>query len=405
MTSTAQPAGTTRPMTAGLILILGALVALGPLTIDMYLPAFPAIAEDLSASGTLVQLTLTGTLLGLAAGQLLIGPLSDAAGRRLPLILGIALHVVASGLAVLAWDITVLGVLRVLQGVGAAAATVVAMAVVRDVSAGSAAAVVISRLMLVMGAAPVLAPSLGGVVLLAGSWRWIFAVLAVAGAMLILLAVIALPETLPPQRRRSGPGQALRGYRAVLGDGRFILLIVVVGLAFGCLFGYIAGSSFVFQRQYGLGELQYALVFGAAGLVLIGGAQLNPPLLRRIAPERIIAGALGLICVAGLALVAAQAAGAEGIAWFMLPLFCMLAGVSLTVPNVTALALSRHGEAAGTAAAVLGAAQFGLGAAVTPLVGVLGNDGLATAAVMTGCGAMAAVGFVFYLMAGRRART
>lgn len=114
MTSTAQPASTTRPMTAGLILILGALVALGPLTIDMYLPAFPAIAEDLSASGTLVQLTLTGTLLGLAAGQLLIGPLSDAAGRRLPLILGIAVHVVASGLAVFAWDITVLGVLRVL---------------------------------------------------------------------------------------------------------------------------------------------------------------------------------------------------------------------------------------------------------------------------------------------------
>ena len=166
-----------------MIVVLGVMVALGPLTIDMYLPALPKIADDLSVSSSVVQLTLTGTLAGLALGQLIVGPLSDSLGRRRPLMAGIVLHMVASVICMLAPNLVVLGVGRVLQGVGAAAGMVVAIAVVGDLFADNAAATVLSRLMLVLGVAPVVAPSLGAAVLLHGSWHWVFTALVIlAGA-------------------------------------------------------------------------------------------------------------------------------------------------------------------------------------------------------------------------------
>src|SRR3954465_15662332 len=185
-----------------MITVLGALVALGPLTIDMYLPALPKIADDLSVSSSVVQLTLTGTLAGLAIGQLIIGPLSDSLGRRRPLMAGIVLHMLASLLCLVAPNIVVLGVARSLQGVGAAATMVVALAIVGDLFTDSTAATVMSRLMLVLGVAPVIAPSLGAAVLLEASWHWVFAVLVVLAGLLLLLAVLALPETLPKSHRR-----------------------------------------------------------------------------------------------------------------------------------------------------------------------------------------------------------
>jgi DHA1 family bicyclomycin/chloramphenicol resistance-like MFS transporter len=187
-----------------LVVVLGSLIAIGPLTIDMYLPALPAITDDLHTASTSVQLTLTGTLAGLALGQLVIGPLADALGRRRPLIFGLALHVLASVLCVVAPSVGVLGVLRVVQGLGVAAATVVAMAVVRDLFSGTAFARLFSRLMLVMGLAPILAPTVGSAVLEATSWRGVFVVLAGFGVALTLTALLALRETLPPARRRRG---------------------------------------------------------------------------------------------------------------------------------------------------------------------------------------------------------
>src|SRR3954462_2150595 len=181
-----------------MIIVLGVMVALGPLTIDMYLPALPKIADDLSVSSSVVQLTLTGTLAGLALGQLIVGPLSDSLGRRRPLMAGIVLHIAASLLCVLAPNLVVLGLARVLQGAGAAAAMVVAIAVVGDLFADNAAATVLSRLMLVLGVAPVVAPSLGAAVLLHGSWHWVFAALVVLAGVLLLVAALALPEALPP---------------------------------------------------------------------------------------------------------------------------------------------------------------------------------------------------------------
>jgi DHA1 family bicyclomycin/chloramphenicol resistance-like MFS transporter len=367
-----------------MIVVLGLLVALGPLTIDMYLPALPRIADELSVSSSVAQLTLTGTLAGLALGQLVIGPLSDSLGRRRPLMAGIVLHMLASVLCILSPNITVLGVARSLQGVGAAAAMVVAIAIVGDLFTESAAATVMSRLMLVLGVAPVVAPSLGAAVLLKASWHWVFAVLVVLAGLLLLLAVLALPETLPQSHRRPLKVRGiLATYGELLRDMRFVVLVIVAALGMSGLFAYIAGASFVLQGRYGLDQQEFALVFGAGAVALIGATQLNVVLLRRFTPATIVVWALAASALFGAAFVGLAAAGVGGLPAFVVPVWAILAAMGLVIPNAPALALSRHSEAAGTSAALLGAAQFGLGAAVAPLVGVLGNDELALAVVMT----------------------
>jgi DHA1 family bicyclomycin/chloramphenicol resistance-like MFS transporter len=366
-----------------IILVLGALIALGPLTIDMYLPALPALGVDLNASESAVQLTLTGTLLGLGLGQLVIGPWSDAVGRRRPLIIGTAVHVVASLLILLAPNVAVLGVLRTIQGLGAAAAAVVAMAVVRDLFTGRAAATMLSRLMLVMGAAPILAPSIGAAVLLTGSWRGVFVVLAALGVALMLVAVFLLKETLPRERRRTGSFMpVLRTYRMLVTDRQFVVLTLVAGLGMSALFSYVSGSSFVLQDTYGLSQQQFGLVFAVGAVALIGASQLNVLLLGRLSAEQIVFYALAAALAFGAVLIVLVSAGA-GLIGFLVPLMLLLGAVGFVLPNAPALALSRHGEAAGTAAALLGATQFGLGALIAPLVGVLGNDGTAMAITMT----------------------
>lgn len=285
------------------ILVLGSLIALGPLTIDMYLPALPAIADDLRTTSSAVQLTLTGTLLGLGLGQLVIGPLSDAIGRKRPLVLGTAVHVLASLLCLVAPNVAVLGVLRLLQGVGAAAAMVVAMAVVRDLFTGRAAATALSRLMLVMGAAPILAPTIGAAVLLTGSWRGVFAVLAVLGVALMLVAIFLLKETLPVSRRRTGAfGPVLATYRSLVADRQFVALALVAALGMSALFSYVSGSSFVLQDGYGLDQQQFGLVFGIGAVALIGAAQFNVVLLNRYSPERIVLYALAASVASGVVL-------------------------------------------------------------------------------------------------------
>jgi DHA1 family bicyclomycin/chloramphenicol resistance-like MFS transporter len=371
------------PSRVKMIVVLGLLVALGPLTIDMYLPALPRIADEFSVSSSVVQLTLTGTLAGLALGQLIVGPLSDSLGRRRPLMVGIALHMVASVLCLFAPNIVTLGLARGLQGVGAAAAAVVAIAIVGDLYVDNVAATVLSRLMLVLGVAPVVAPSLGAAVLLKASWHWVFAVLVVLAGALLLLAALALPETLPAAHRR--PLQ-VRGivatYGELLGDARFVILVLVAALGMSGLFAYIAAAPFVLQGRYGLDQQSFALVFGAGAVALIGATQLNVVLLKRFTPQTIVVWALVASSLAALLFVALTAAGVGGLPAFLVPVWLILAAMGLVIPNAPALALSRHPDAAGTSAALLGAAQFGLGAAVAPLVGVLGNDEFALALVM-----------------------
>nr|WP_239028759.1 multidrug effflux MFS transporter [Pseudonocardia acidicola] len=366
-----------------LTLILGALIALGPLTIDMYLPALPSITADLLTTSSTIQLTLTGTLVGLALGQLIVGPLSDAVGRRRPLLIGTAIHVLASALIIIAPNVAVLGGLRVLQGVGAAAGAVVAMAIVRDLFTGRAAATLLSRLILVMGAAPVLAPTIGGELLRLTDWRGVFAALALYGLALLPVTAWGLRETLPPQRRRpAGARNTLRTYRGLLRDRTFVGLVLVAGLAMAALFGYVSGSSFVFQEQFGLDQQEFGLTFGAGAVWLIAATQLNPVLLRRFEPRQILVAAVSAGTLAGIALFAIASTEPSGLAGLLVPLWAVLFAAGLALPNAPALALSRHGEAAGTAAALLGAVQFGVGAAISPMVGVLGNDAVAMGAVV-----------------------
>jgi len=374
-----------RRQRAKLVLVLGSLIALGPLTIDMYLPALPAIAADVQTTAAAVQLTLTGTLLGLAVGQLLIGPVSDAVGRRPPVLVGIGVHVLASVLCVVAPNIAVLGVLRVLQGVGIAAAGVVAMAVVRDIFDGLAAATLFSRLLLVMGVAPVMAPTLGGELLRWTNWRGVFAALVVLGVALIAVAALGLRETLPPERRRSGGVVGtLRVYGSLLQDRTFVGLIFVAGLGMASLFAYVSGSPFVLQQQYGLDQQQFGFAFGAGAVGMIAATQLNVRLLRRYAPQQVLVSALVGGSVAGLVLLACAATSFAGVVGILVPLWAVLAAAGLALPNAPALALSRHGEAAGTAAALLGAVQFGIGALAAPLVGALGTGTVAMAVVVAG---------------------
>jgi MFS transporter, DHA1 family, multidrug resistance protein len=369
---------------ARMIVVLGALVALGPLTLDLYLPALPRITDELRVSSSVTQLTLTGTLAGLALGQLIVGPLSDSLGRRKPLIAGILLHMLASLVCLAAPNIAVLGIGRVLQGIGASAAMVVAIAVVGDLFADAAAATVLSRLILVLGVAPVAAPSLGAVVLLHASWHWVFGVLVVLAGCLLVVAAVAMPETLPPSARRPlRPGAVGSTYLELLRDARFVILVLVAALAMSGLFAYISAASFVLQSHYGLDQQVFAIVFGAGAISFITASQFNVLLLKRFSPQSIVVRALAGAVVAGAAFVGLALAHAGGLPAFLLPVWSILAALGLVIPNAPAVALSRHHEAAGTAAALLGAAQFGIGAAVAPVVGVLGNDELALAVVMT----------------------
>jgi DHA1 family bicyclomycin/chloramphenicol resistance-like MFS transporter len=372
-----------RPSALRTALVLGAFVAIGPLTIDMYLPALPTITTELETTSAAVQLTLTGTLVGLALGQLVLGPVSDAFGRRRPLLAGTALHVLASLLVLVAPNLAVLGALRVLQGVGTAAGAVIAIAIVRDLYDGRAAATMLSRLFLVLGAAPVLAPTIGGELLRFTSWRGIFALLAAYGVVMIVVGARLLPETLPPERRQSsGVRGTLRGYRDLFRDRAYVGLVLVAGLTMAGLFSYVSGSAFVYQGEFGLDEQQFGLLFGAGAFWLIAATQLNPLLLRWFSPQQLLVAGTVAGAAAGAALVVLAGTGTGGLPAVAGSLWAVLFACGLALPNAPALALSRHGDAAGTAAALLGAIQFGVGAVVSPVVGLLGNDAVAIGTVV-----------------------
>lgn len=369
---------------AKFVVLMGAMAALPAVTTDMYLPSLPVVATELDTTAALVQGTITGVLIGGGVGQLLIGPLSDRYGRRRPVMIGVLIHVITSVLCIFAAGIAPLLVLRVIQGVGNAAAMTTAMAVIRDRYTGATASAIISRLMLVIGVAPLLAPTAGSFIADVAGWRAIFAVLALLGAGLMLVMWRFLPETLPPaRRRREGVGGALRSYRVLLRDRQFIALAMVPGLVFGALMSYVAGSPFVFQQQYGLSERGFALLFAINGIGLVIGAQVNASLVRRFEPLHIMRVSAPLSLLLALILLVITTLDVGGLAAIVVPLWLLLAVNSVLPPNAGALALSRHGERAGAAAALIGAIQSGLAGLISPLTGVVGEDGQAMASVIT----------------------
>lgn len=372
------------------VLLLGLMCALPAVSSDIYLPSLPDVARDLNTTQTAVQLTMTGVLVGGAVGQLVVGPLSDRFGRRRPVLIGIALHVVISLLCAVAPGIGALIGLRVTQGFFNAAATVVAIAVIRDRFVGSDASRLLSRLMLVIGVAPLFAPSVGG--LIAGQWGWraVFVALALFGVALWVVVWRRLPETLPPERRRAaGLRTAVGGYVVLLRDQHFVAIALLPGLGMAVLMSYVVGSPFVFREGYGLSANQFALLFAANGVALVGGAQINASLVRRVAPIRILRVALPLLFAVAVALVVVVLTGAGGLFGLLAILWILLGLIQLILPNASAIALSRHGAMAGTAAAFIGAMQAGIAGIVSPLVGVLGGDASAMALVMVGSTATA----------------
>jgi DHA1 family bicyclomycin/chloramphenicol resistance-like MFS transporter len=394
------PAEATAPPTrwerVRLVLVLGALSALGPLSIDLYLPAFPALATDLGSRESSIQLTLTACLAGLALGQAFVGPLSDALGRRRPLLIGLGLYAVASAVCALSPSTPALVAGRFLQGLAGAAGVVVARAVVRDLHAGSAAARFFSRLMLVTGLAPILAPVLGSELLRLTSWQGLFWVLAAVGVLLLGIVAVGLHETLPSARRRDGSlADTARTYRRLATDRVFMGYALSGGLAFAALFAYISGSSFVLQDVYGVSTQTYGVLFGVNSLGLTIVSQLNGRLVDRVPLRSLLR--TGLLITAGgaLLLVAAAATGLGGLTGIATALFLVTSGIGFVMPNSTALALADHPEAAGTASALLGALQFVVGAAAAPLVGAFGDGTalpMAVVIAVTGVAALVVLG-------------
>jgi DHA1 family bicyclomycin/chloramphenicol resistance-like MFS transporter len=366
---------------------------------DMYLPALPRIGDEFHASPSHVQLTLTACLAGLAVGQLLVGPLSDRWGRRRPVLVGLALYAGTSLLCALAPSAEALTLARLGQGVAGGAAVVIARAVVRDLHSGAAAAAYFSRLMLVFGVAPVLAPSVGGYVLRVTSWRGVFVILAAIGVLIFAAAVAWLPETLPVARRHAGGVVAtLRGMRALLRDRGYVGYVLALGMAGAGLFAYISGSSFVLQGVYGASPQLYGLLFGlnALGFVLVG--QLNGRLVHRVPPRRLLT--VALVVVVGAAVVLVLATRWHNLLGVAVPLFVFMSFLGMVLPNTTALALDLHPERAGAASALLGAAQSLCGAIIAPLVGLAGSHSATPMAVAMAVAAGG--GMVAFLVVARQ---
>lgn len=362
-----------------LLLVLGSLSAFGPLSMDLYLPALPSMAQDLHSGDAPAQLTMSACMAGLAIGQVIAGVLSDRFGRRRPVLVGVGLFAVLSLGCALAPNMPVLIGLRLLQGMAGAAGIVVARAVVRDLVDGAAAARVFSLLMLVVGVAPVLAPVLGGQIARFASWRGQFVALAVIGVAIFATASAGLPETLPVQRRRPGGLIAtVRAFGPVLGDRTFAGYAAVQALSFAAMFTYIGQGSFVLQGGFGMSPQLYSAIFAAnAGGIMLAG-RVNAGLVHRVAPFRLALAGLSAATAAGLLMVLATSAG-WGLPVVLGPLFVVVAGMGLIAPNTTALALGRHGERAGTASAVLGLGQFLTGAVVAPATSVGGATATAMA--------------------------
>ncbi|WP_406266959.1 Bcr/CflA family multidrug efflux MFS transporter [Streptomyces sp. NBC_00191] len=380
------PASVTAARRVGLLvtLVLGGLTALPPLSMDMYLPALPAVTRSLGAPAATVQLTLTACLAGMALGQLVVGPMSDKWGRRRPLLVGMIVYVAATAVCALAPTVDMLIGFRLLQGLAGAAGIVIARAVVRDLYDGVEMARFFSTLMLISGVAPIIAPLIGGQVLRITDWRGIFVVLTAVGILLTLVVAKWLHETLPPERRHGGGvGEALRTMRGLLADRVFTGYTLTGGLAFATLFAYISASPFVVQEIYGASPQTFSLLFGVNSIGLITLGQINGKVLvGRVSLDKALGLGLGMVMLAATALLLMTSGvfGRVGLLPVAVGLFVLMSAMGLVMPNTNALALLRTPHAAGSASALIGTSAFLIGAIASPLVGIAGEQ---TAVPMT----------------------
>ena len=372
----------------GWLVLMAALTALGPLSIDMYLPSFPAIAESLGTDRGSVERTLAAFLIGLALGQLFYGPLSDRFGRKPPLYVGLAIYVAASIGCVFASSIDALTALRFFQALGGSAGMVIARAVIRDRSDTRGSAQALSLLMLVMGVAPILAPLLGGAVLSIAGWHGIFVFLSLFGGGVFAAVATRMQETVVAQSAaRISIASVLGNYGRLLRNRHFMACAAAGGLGTSGMFAYIVGSPHIFIEHYGITPGHYGFLFGLNAIGIVGGAQINARLLRKYPPHRILRKALWGLPIASLVGLTLAASGMINLPLLMLCLFVFIGSLGFIGPNATALGLAGQGARTGAASALLGTLQFVFGTLAGVAVSLAPNAGeLSLLAVMSACG-------------------
>lgn len=373
-----------------LILLLGLLSALGPFSIDMYLPGFPAIAQDLHTSVDAISYSLSSFFIGICVGQLICGPLLDRFGRKRPLYGGLILYILASVGCALANSIEVLVAFRFLQALGGCVGMVAPRAIVRDVFPVEENAKVFSLLVLILGVSPIIAPTTGSYVIANYGWHTVFAILAIATTLLLLAVALFLPESKQPDPQFSlRPAPILRAFTSVLKVPQFYTYSIAGGLVSAALFAYLSGSPFVFMNLYGLSEQQYGWIFGLIAAGLITTSQLNNLLLKRFKSEQVLRVTIPLQALIGLTLVVGTVSNWFGLAGIIVCIALFLSCQGFSFPNASALSMAPFSKEAGSASALMGALQMGLGALASALVGAF-NNGTAVplAATMAGCAAL-----------------
>ena len=360
--------------TVWLVVLLGSLSAFGPLSMDMYLPGLPIVAEDLNASTSLVQLSLTACLIGLGAGQLIFGPLSDIYGRRKPLVITLSVYAIASVLCAFSPNIWIFVALRFVQGMTGAAGIVIARACARDLYVGNELTKFMAMLSIVSGSAPILSPIIGGVVLNYSSWHTVFLLLGVIGLLMFLSTAFFLPDTLPVEARsESGMLAVVKTFSGLLKDKWFLGIALTQGLIMSGMFAYIAGSPFVLQNIYNVTAQQFSLFFAMNGVGIITAAQVTGRLSGKIHELKFLRAGVLLSFTASILLLL-TVWNEWPLAVIATALFFMVSSVGLVSPAAFSLAMQSQGKSAGSASAFLGLLPFIGGAIVSPLVGLAGDS-------------------------------
>ncbi|MBO1627716.1 multidrug effflux MFS transporter [Bacillus arachidis] len=379
-----------------MILVLGTLTAIGPLSIDMYLPSLPKLTDDLQTNASLAQLTLTACLLGLSVGQLFVGSISDIYGRRKPLIIALIMYVASSLLCAVAPSIWSLVLLRFLQGASGSAGIVISRAMVRDMYSGSEMTKFFSLLMLVNGAAPILAPIIGGQLLQFTSWRGVFIVLGAISIFMLVSATFVLRETLPLEERETGGlVGTLATYRNLLKDRLFMGYALSQGLVSAAMFAYISGSPFVLQNIYGASPQEFSVFFAINGIGIIIASQITGRLAGKLSEKALFVAGIGMAAAGGISLLLTIVLGI-GLIGVLCSLFLVVSSVGVVSTTGFSLAMKNQKQAAGTASALLGLLQFISGALVAPLVGIGGsNTALPMGIVIALCEVGAVLCYIF----------
>ncbi|OMD33841.1 MFS transporter [Paenibacillus odorifer] len=377
--------GPSRKQRLQLAVILGSITTIGPLSIDMYLPALPALVDDFGTTAALVQLSLTFFLLGLASGQLVAGPLSDVYGRRRPLLIGMFIYAVSSVLCAFSPSIGLLIVLRFIQGLAGSVGVVVSRAAVRDLYSGSELTKFFSLLMIVNGLGPILAPVIGGQLLRVTTWQGIFLVLFAAGIIFCLTILLRLPETLPKERRsKSGLKGTLLTFKVLLGNRKFMGYALSQGFVTASMFAYISGSSFVLQNIFAVTPQVYSLIFAVNGIGIIITGQIAGRLAGKVSETKLLLSGL-LLCTMGGVLLLLTILIGGGLIPILICLFAVVSSVGIVGATSFSLAMQDQGEAAGSASALIGLIPLLLGSCVAPLVGLGGVDSALPMAIVIAC--------------------